>query len=225
MQNHTITFRNSPPVDHQSNGAAENAVGILQAHVRAAARHIESRYQISLKPSDQIFHWLVRHAAWCHNRFGSDLAKTEHYLTNGVAYQGQVAELGEVAMARADDASPKLGCRWRKGVRLGKGDMTEQHLVSTPLGIYKARTVRRLPAASCWDKEVFLQVRGLPWEPVPKDKRLELNDIAIPVPQIEDIQDDDGNHSVSSSTSSTPGGVREAAADRHTAATGSRSGR
>ena len=58
---------------------------------------------------------------------------------------------------------------WRRGVYLGRAERTGEHLLGTAAGIFRARTVRRLPAEQRGDAERVRAVGGTPregpWEP------------------------------------------------------------
>jgi hypothetical protein len=160
-----IIYRNSSVGDHQLNGAAETAVEECECQVRAMTRQIESRYNISLPPSSWIFPWIVRHASWTLIRFATHgpLKRTSYFVTRGVEYRGILAELGECVMIRTKSLTKtKLDSRWVSGVFVGKGELTDEWLVAAFTGIVKARTGRRLPIDTAWDKDEFLSVIGIP---------------------------------------------------------------
>ena len=62
-----------------------------------------------------------------------------------------IAHLPEVGKGSGNPA-PKLADRWKSGVRLGKSDLTDEHLVRTDDGVVYARSVRRL-AENSWSEE------------------------------------------------------------------------
>ncbi len=53
------------------------------------------------------------------------------------------------------------------GIWLGSNARTEEISIGTKAGIVKCRTVKRLPEEEKWDFELFSQVQGVPWRPVP----------------------------------------------------------
>ena len=77
-------------------------------------------------------------------------------------------EFGEVfqfipfrAEARADQFDAKLG----EGVWLGLDGRTDENIIGTSYGIYRAVTIKGVPEDKTWDSAKALAVNGLPWEP------------------------------------------------------------
>ena len=51
---------------------------------------------------------------------------------------------------------------------MGIGEESGENIVGTKDGVIKCRTIRRrAQRENRWDKEEFMQMRGLPWEPIP----------------------------------------------------------
>ena len=47
-------------------------------------------------------------------------------------------------------------------------------IILTQKGAIKVRAYRRKPEDERWDKEYMMSVKGLPWEPIPGSKSLEI---------------------------------------------------
>lgn len=54
--------------------------------------------------------------------------------------------------------------KWHDGIFLGLVDETEEAIVGTLNGCFKARSIRRRPAEECRDPLFFNSVVGLPWK-------------------------------------------------------------
>ena len=61
----------------------------------------------------------------------------------------------------------QLQDRWHEGIFLGLQDRSDEVLVGTREGVFKARTLRRLDGVQRRDPELLKGLRGLPWQPVP----------------------------------------------------------
>ena len=60
----------------------------------------------------------------------------------------------------------KADSQWERGVWLGKVEKTDEHLVATEAGLYKARDARRLVLTRQVDAGLVLSVSFPPWAPV-----------------------------------------------------------
>ena len=58
----------------------------------------------------------------------------------------------------------KMDAAMEPGIWLGRTEESDEHLVGTPRGVLRARTVRRMIPDSRWDAELFFEFRGLPWD-------------------------------------------------------------
>ena len=86
------SVRESPPKQHQSQGAVESMNGFVASQIRALWLDVRKRYP-SLDVSSNLTPWLVRHAAWLIARFhvrGKD-GLTPYRLTTGSDYSHPVA--------------------------------------------------------------------------------------------------------------------------------------
>ena len=55
----------------------------------------------------------------------------------------------------------------RMGAWLGTIERTEETLISTTMGVTKCRTINKLPGNEKWNKNLVLDMKGVPWEPAP----------------------------------------------------------
>jgi len=63
----------------------------------------------------------------------------------------------------------KADNRREKGIRIGRAEDSNEHIVCTPSGALLTR--KRLPKDFSADEELFIAITGTPWEPRPKSKR------------------------------------------------------
>ena len=68
---------------------------------------------------------------------------------------------------KAGKNGSKLDDRWNSGLFLGVQDRSDEVVVGTESGVFKARTVKRLDPVQRRDAKLALEMRGLPWDPVP----------------------------------------------------------
>ena len=55
----------------------------------------------------------------------------------------------------------------KPGVWLGVIERSEEMIIGTKDGVVKCRTLSRLSKDDQWSREMVLQTKGLPWEPIP----------------------------------------------------------
>ena len=59
----------------------------------------------------------------------------------------------------------KIDDRWLDGVWIGVDIETDEVMVGTANGVFKARSIRRKPEEDRWDKSQIKGMTGLPWKP------------------------------------------------------------
>ena len=59
----------------------------------------------------------------------------------------------------------KAESMWRTGIYLGRAERTHEHLIGTSGGIFKTRTVKRLPEVQRGNAEELREMCGSPWHP------------------------------------------------------------
>ena len=57
----------------------------------------------------------------------------------------------------------KLDARFLPGIFVGLADRSDELIVATPAGCFKARTVRRLTISDRKDPEFLKMIKGVPW--------------------------------------------------------------
>ena len=96
-----VSVRESPPKQHQSQGAVESMNGFVASQIRALWLDVRKRYP-SLDVSSNITPWLVRHAAWLIARFHtrSRDGMTPCEMITGGDYHHPIAMLGEIVLGK-----------------------------------------------------------------------------------------------------------------------------
>ena len=85
-------------------------------------------------------------------------------------YMQGIASFGDCVCHLKPNAKgkDKLDARWESGVWLGLRDESGESVIGTMEGIVKVRTVRRKPQSEKkWNKEMFVGIKGTPWNTVP----------------------------------------------------------
>ena len=160
--------RTTPKQSKQSLGLAERFHGTVESDCRVLLLSILTSKKLELlPPMHPIFDWLVRHAAWVHERFRRSrhdgrTAFARHMLR---AYSSQVVPFGETVIFR--DTGPikcKLRSNWNFGVWLGRDSQDDMHVLGTRQGIVKARSVKRTIQSERYDQQLLLQMKGRPYD-------------------------------------------------------------
>ena len=158
----------SPKQSKQSLGLAERFHGTVESDCRVLLLSILNSYKLELlPPKHSIFDWLVRHAAWVHERFRRSrhdgrTAFARHMLRE---YPSQVVLFGGTVIYR--DTGPikcKLLSNWNFGVWLGRDSQDDMHVLGTRQGIVKARSVKRTILSERHDQQLLLQMKGRPYD-------------------------------------------------------------
>ena len=173
-KHHPMFLQETPVYSSQSNGRAERAIQTVRRLAASLKMQVELKLGIKLTPEMHGWPRVIRHAAWTHNRFHVKLnGRTcfeELYQTR---YKHDVVPWGERVLfmqpkpfhrrVKGGKRRQKMDASMETGVWLGRAEESDEHLVGTPQGVQRARTVRRLEPDKRWDAEAFLGFRGLPW--------------------------------------------------------------
>ena len=152
------------PVGHSaSNGVAERAIREVEQQIRTMRSALETRWGVKLDGRHPIFAWMAENAAVLINRFlvGRD-GKTAYERSKGKKSKMMGLEFGErvhwkrkVADAGREQrqALGKLDSLWSEGVYLGVKATTGEIIVGDAEGVWRTRTVRRMPWEERWQRE------------------------------------------------------------------------
>jgi hypothetical protein len=167
-----VVLEESPVGDSQSNGLAECAVREVKGVVRSLRWALEELHGMKVENTSTVLPWLVRHAGSMisRTRRGAD-GRTAFELRKGRCYRRRLPPFGEkVLYLEAGKLKSQLQDRWHEGIFLGVQDRSDEVLVGTREGVFKARTLRRLDGVQRRDPDLVKSLRGVPWQPVPGEE-------------------------------------------------------
>ena len=158
----------APRESHASNGAAERAILEVAKQARTIASALEHHFpDYKVMPNHKIYGWLIRHSAWLISRFlvKAD-GRTPYERLRGREYRGEIAEWAETVHYKvATTEKGKLDPQSALGLWLGKSLQSDEHLIGTEQGIRRCRTIWRRPENKRWDRKLFDNFKGTPWQP------------------------------------------------------------
>ena len=184
------TPTNSPKGDHQANGRAEKGVQAFQNMARRMRLAIESHIGCRIPHKHSVLMWLIEWVGGAHNRFkdGRDDGLTPRERA-GWQNQSVVLEFGEAVQFipfRAEARADKFDAKLRHGIWLGLDSRTDEHIIGTSYGVYRASTIKGVPEDKRWDAAGVLAVVGMPWDPTPN---IDAEDAArVPNPEAVDAE-------------------------------------
>ena len=122
--------------------------------------------------------WMIRHASFIINRFnvGQD-GKTPYERWKQKKFKGELVEFGEKIMylKMGSKGVNKMDCRWETGLWVGMKDDSNESITSTKGGCLKTRDAKRFgDLDDRWNLTFFKEVKGVPWEPIPGSKSVEV---------------------------------------------------
>ena len=149
---------------HQSNGVVEKAISTIRRLGLTLKAHLEERLKIAVGAQMPIFSWILRHAAFLHNRFFvTNKTLPPYEVVFGRRYQGRLMVFGETCLFFRP-TKYKGDVQWRKGIWVGTNERNQCHVVLTNDGAFETRSVRRLPPEQQWSPELVVEAKGLPWD-------------------------------------------------------------
>ena len=141
----------------QSNGRAEKMNDLIQKQARALKYDTEARRKTEIHPGLSLWAWLVRHAAFLRGRFGVKAnGHTAYFDAFQTEYKGALVPFGEGVLFQkprgpsgrtsAHKRALKGDTSWHGGVFLGRSFDSNEALIGTDSGVFRARTFRRREA-------------------------------------------------------------------------------
>eukprot|EP00439_Symbiodinium_sp_Y106_P015244 s7793_g2.t1 len=160
----TTETRFIPRASHASNGVAEKAISTVRRLALTLKAHLEDRAKIKLSGEFPVFSWIMRHAAFLHNRFFVTSKGLPPYeILNSRVYKDQLVQFGECCVG-FHPTKYKGDLQWRKGIWVGVNERNSSHVLLTSEGAFETRSIRRLPEEGQWVAEDIVGAKGLPWD-------------------------------------------------------------
>jgi hypothetical protein len=187
------------PKHSSASNPAERVIKDVEAMIRVMRTDLHARYGVAITANMAVWPWLVRHASWTLARFqpkaSGNTPYRDAYDSN---YDSEIVPFGETVLFRI----PRPGHRglggkkrqhradadWKRGVWCGRLDETNEHVLITPEGRHRARTVRRLEPARRADVELMKNSVGTPWNPqtgTTRGRPRATPQVATPAPPVE----------------------------------------
>jgi hypothetical protein len=159
---------NSPVGASASNGVIERGIQSVQGQVRIIRLALERRYGVSIPAEHPLMAWAVEFAAVVLNRveIGHD-GKTAYQRLKGKRCNMPGIEFAEGILWKSDNrtgALGKLSSAWKFGVYVGVRSKSGEFIIADKEGIWKARSVRRLPVEERWRSSNLGCVLHFPWK-------------------------------------------------------------
>ena len=135
---------------------------------------IEKKTAMKIDGSMAITPWIIRWAAMNISRFqvGTD-GMTPYERRRGRKCRVPIVCFGEKIWYQKRDRPKdrnKSEPGWEKAIWLGHARDSNESVVGTPEGAFKAYAIKRMTEAERWDAEMIKSVRGTPQQPDPNKK-------------------------------------------------------
>ena len=174
-------YRDVAKGQSQSNGVVERGIQSIENQMRCIKLGLEKRIGCRIQPDWDVMHWIVELAGVHISRFekGRD-GMTPYRRLTGREWKFPIVEMGEVVMYKElRSKSEKRNVANEKahvGIWIGVSPDSKEHIIGTPEGVIKARTIWRRPYSERWNKDMVESMRGTPLRPDPSS-----NSSRIPV--------------------------------------------
>ena len=173
---------NSPVGSSGSKCIAERAIKEVEMRVRCMKSALDERVDGDVSAISPVLPWMIEYASVLINRYlvGHD-GKTAYERMKGKASKMMGYEFGELVHFRKTPLPGRLGkldSLWETGVYVGHRSVSGESMVISDSGVYKSRTLRRLPEQERWSREKIEAIKFLPWRVRdPSDERREAEDL------------------------------------------------
>ena len=160
-----MSTRLSPTYSSRSLGSAERWHAALWAQCRLFKETFKDNYNVRLSVFSPIMPWIVKHAAWIHNRYQQHQdGKTSYERRWGRDYGKHICEFGETVLFHYSAGIPdKTTTQWDYGIWFGRCTQSDEHFVATDTNVYRTRSIRRQPLADKYKKELLATIDSTPW--------------------------------------------------------------
>ena len=163
------TIHEAAPVgSSQSNGFIERAIQDEEGQIRTLKSDLESKIGMAIPSSHDIVPWLIEYAAVLLNRgqVGAD-GRTAYERLKGKRASVPGLQFGERVLWKSNvqpyKRKHKMDSDWSEGVFLGQRSVSGEYLVGSPSGVYRPRTVRRVPLEQRWVDNLSM-ICCVPWK-------------------------------------------------------------
>ena len=188
-----VVIEESPVGESQSNGDVENAIKEVQGHFRTVKAQVQARYKTVISEAHPILTWLVTHVSRTIYRYkiGPD-GKTPRQRVKGKLFSKHLVEFGETVwyLKPKSKMSGKYDTRWSTGIWLGIREESGEVIIGTDEGCIKCRTIRRKSSdAERYNVELFMNMKGVPWEPEPGRPGIEIRTkVRLPTEELDIVK-------------------------------------
>ena len=151
----------SPAGSSQSNGLIERAIQDVEGQVRTMKLAFESHLGEKIQSAHNMVPWLVEYAAVLLNRgqVGQD-GKTSYERLKGKPASLPGMQFGERLLWRtnipAGDRRNRMDTQTSEGMYLGQRKVSGEYLVGSAEGVFRPRTVHRVPLEKRWNDNLSL---------------------------------------------------------------------
>ena len=153
--------------DSKGNGDVESAVKRIRGQLRTMKDALEAKLKHKFEYKHGLFDWMIIWSAGLVTRYSKkESGKSAYEDIRGKESSTPIAEFGE-RICFMPKTSDKQQARFSSGIFLGLQRRSNEAIIGTESGVYKARTIRRLAPEAKWDIEYIKRIVGTPEEPVP----------------------------------------------------------
>ena len=152
-----VAQESPPSYDSRANGSIENAVKLVQGHLRTLKLSTERRLGRRIPARHALMSWLVEHVAWILTiRLRGEDGRTAYHRVRGRGFAKRMLVFGEQCLYKLPmkgprhDARGKLAERWRRGIFLGFSRYSAEYILWDEKEIVKARAHQRLRVELRW---------------------------------------------------------------------------
>ena len=157
----------TPKADSAGAGTAESAVKLIKDKTSTLICWAKELHGVTMSSSHNNLAWAVQYAGQLifRSHRGDDGLTAWQRHTGKREVPRKYAPWGEkILWLEGSKKKVQVSEKWHDGIFLGLVDETEEAIVGTPNGCFKARSIRRRPAEECRDPLFFNSVVGLPWK-------------------------------------------------------------
>ena len=180
-----MTSRSTPTAWKQAQGGVGNLQATLYGQIRTLVIHVQDTYGLKIPVNSVVFPWAVKHAQWLLNRYliHSDGLTSWQRRWNRT-YDRAICSFLEAVTFKVTGLAHKASPTWRTGLWVGKCTESDEHILLTELGAFKARSIRRKAPQDQVDVDLAKKVTGLPWSPKDNSKDADKDTFVFPAGQL-----------------------------------------